>query len=107
MSRGVAEKDTPCSVGRISRRRNPPTAAPEQPSGGLRFANPPYALLRNASRGDRQWSVRGSSSNFCQSGFAPKARKLWIVYSCFKIGAVFRIHAAAMRSPAPEVVHMI
>src|SRR5580700_8171576 len=45
MSRGVAEKDTPCSVGRISRRRNPPTAAPEQPSGGLRFANPPYALL--------------------------------------------------------------
>jgi hypothetical protein len=45
MSRGVAEKDTPCSVGRISRRRNPPTAAPEQPSGGLRFANPPYALI--------------------------------------------------------------
>jgi len=44
MSRGVSEKDTPCSVGRISRRRNPPTAAPEQPSGGLRFANPPYAL---------------------------------------------------------------
>jgi hypothetical protein len=32
------------SVGRISRRRNPPTAVPEQPSGGLRFANPPYAL---------------------------------------------------------------
>ena len=28
-------------VGRISRRRNPPTAAPKQPSGGLRFANPP------------------------------------------------------------------
>jgi hypothetical protein len=22
----------------------PPTVAPEQPSGGLRFANPPYAL---------------------------------------------------------------
>jgi hypothetical protein len=32
-------------VGRISRRRNPPTAAPELLSGGLRFANPPYALI--------------------------------------------------------------
>ena len=38
------------SVGRISRRRNPPTAVPEQQSGGLRFANPPYALSRCASR---------------------------------------------------------
>jgi hypothetical protein len=25
--------------------RNPPTAAPERTSGGLRFANPPYALF--------------------------------------------------------------
>src|SRR5580704_2771474 len=33
-------------VGRISQRRNPPTAAPEQPSGGLRSANPPYALKK-------------------------------------------------------------
>jgi hypothetical protein len=47
------------SVGRISRRRNPPTAVPELPSGGLRFANPPYALavrryavrMRSRSRG--------------------------------------------------------
>jgi hypothetical protein len=32
------------TVGRISGRRNPPTSVTEQPSGGLRFANPPYAL---------------------------------------------------------------
>ena len=38
------------SVGRISRRRNPPIAAPEQPSGGLRFANPPYALGQTLPR---------------------------------------------------------
>jgi hypothetical protein len=43
------------SVGRISRRRNPPTAVPEQPSGGLRFANPPYALLD----GERDYAELG------------------------------------------------
>ena len=31
-------------------RRNPPTPVPEQPSGGLRFANPPYALGQTLPR---------------------------------------------------------
>jgi hypothetical protein len=50
------------SVGRISRRRNPPIAAPEQPSGGLRFANPPLRaeietyVNKKVTAGRRPWS---------------------------------------------------